>query len=608
MLSPVYDPKLHISSALSKGLLLASAISFTALLSGCGGGTTVSDKDDFFIPTIKGTVTDNPFDAERLLQVSIQMPQQDFDTLKEEGRTLDQALRACPGDTTQGAFEYTDFTAKVNIDGTTLENVAIRKKGYLGSLSRFRPSLKLNFDTHEEGRTFKTLKRMTLNNNRQDPSFARQCLAYELFNEAGIIAPRCNLAQVYMNGEDLGVYTHVESIKKPFLERTFLNKSGNLYEAQVADLGTHLKDKFELKTNKTLNDRSDLTDFSSVLNATDENFISELEQYVDLDEFITFWAIETLIGHWDSATGNANNFYMYHNPDDGLFHFIPWGTDAAFTGDNIFKPKSGPLYQNFSLAARLYGITQSRDLYHAKLVSLMSQYWIESDLITRINNITDLANPSASAKSSLLNFIQGNGSSPSHAQTLTTAINSNAADQVQYLLDDEALDCEEAPQQMSLLASFSSATPNDTGTFQFKNKSGNTEVANMFFATQGEEYVDSLLYIHNQATLPSTHELTLTGVTLVSGTILLDKVYALQVILEDPQYTPGEYSFHGIANNIMLFEITSRTGDVGHPVLKLMATGNNGKIVLEKTGDGSTSSPIKGAISATMSFITEQQP
>jgi len=578
--------------------------SYLFLCIACGGSTKVSDKDEFFIPAIKGNVTDNAFDPERLLQVSIQLPDTDYQTLKEEGRSLDLALSDCANSDADWAnFEYTDFSAKVNIDGQTLENVAIRKKGYLGSLSRFRPSLKLNFDTHVEGRTFKTLKRMTLNNNRQDPSFARQCLAYDLFNKAGIIAPRCNLAQVYVNGEDLGVYSHVESIKKPFLERTFLDKSGNLYEAQVADLGDHLQDGFELKTNKTLNDRSDLAAFSDALKKPDNELIDELKKFIDVDEFITFWAVETMIGHWDSATGNNNNFYLYHNPADNLFHFIPWGTDAAFTGINIFKPESGPLYQNLSLASRLYGIAESRDLYHSTLLDLIGRYWVEADLINSINQTATLASTQTDAKTALIDFIQGNGTQVSQVQNIQAAIANNAADQKQYPLSDEAKDCSSPAATMELKASFASGTSADTGTFQFKDRDGVTHVANMQFATMGEDGVDSLIYLHNTSTLPSTHDLTAVGVTLKPGTISLDKVYSLQIMLEDPQYTPGDYSLHGISNNVMLFEVLSKEGDVGHPVLDTIAVGHSGTITLEETGTGSASSKIKGSINATMSIM-----
>ena len=79
--------------------------------------------------------------------------------------------------------------ATVTIDGDTMGNVNVRKKGFIGSLSPDLPSLKLDFNDLQEGRTYQNVSRMTLNNNRQDPSNVRQCLAYDRFRDIGIAAP-----------------------------------------------------------------------------------------------------------------------------------------------------------------------------------------------------------------------------------------------------------------------------------------------------------------------------------------------------------------------------------------------------------------------------------
>ena len=38
---------------------------------------------------------------------------------------------------------------------------------------------------------------------------------------AGVVAPRCNFATVTVNGQLIGLYVHVESIKKQFVGRHF---------------------------------------------------------------------------------------------------------------------------------------------------------------------------------------------------------------------------------------------------------------------------------------------------------------------------------------------------------------------------------------------------
>jgi len=577
-------------------LLLASALSLSSIsLIGCGGSTQTKDDDAFFVPIIEGDISEDVFDDQRRLQIYLKMPADDFAKLRSEGRELDVAMDQCPSTD----FEYTDFKALANIDGEELTNVAIRKKGYLGSLSTARPSIKLNFDTHQEGRTYKTLKRMTLNNDRQDPSHSHQCMAYDLYRAAGIIAPRCNLAHVVINNEDMGTYTHVESIKKPFLERNFNNKSGNLYEAQIADLGSELNHRFELKTNKTANDRSDLDDLAAVLQLEGDEFLTQLAQHIDVNEFITYWAVETLIGHWDSATGNTNNFYLYHNPEDDLFHFIPWGTDSAFTSDNAFKPDSAPLYKNFSLAKRLYDIEHTRIQYFSAINTLLTDHWIEEDLLAKLDQIQAITDTPTSDFQSMKDFITGNESSGQVSQRdhLTLAMVGGVA-QTSYLLPDSSIDCASDKMMTSLSAEFESKDDNnDEGTFIFTDNQGIRRVASMTLVPLFSDF-DSLAYLEDESTSPPVIGLTFIGAATPP---LYKDSYILQVFIEKPNYQQGSSKLHGIANNLMLFKVIDNTTIPAK--LELINVGHSGTIELSKAGTGDSSSAIKGSISAQMSPV-----
>ena len=567
----------------------------------CGSGsTTETDGGDFeapdgerefVVPEVIGEVSDDVFDRSRLIQVYMDMPDADFAQLRSEGRTLNTALSECPSTD----FEFTDFKATVNIDGTQMDNVAIRKKGYLGSISSSRPSIKLNFDTHVDGRTYKTMKRMTLNNDRQDPSHTHQCMAYDLYRAAGLVAPRCNLAHVVINGEDLGVYSQVESIKKPFLERNYDDKGGNLYEAQVADFGTHLNDKFELKTNKAENDRSDLTELSNILAMDDENMLANLPSKLALDEFITYWAVETLIGHWDSATGNTNNFYIYHDPTDDLFHFIPWGTDAAFTGVNVFKPNGGPLYKNLSIASRLYAIAETRQQYFDEINKLLTNHWNEADLLAKVDEIRTISGAPEEADDAMKVFIAGHEGLGYRSQRsrLESAMNGLEPEQTEYLLEDVAPDCDEPAPTTAITANFFSTENGEGGSFTFTTAQGETIVANMSLVTFAGD--DSLLYELDESTLPSVVNLRLVG----AGAPPLYQPYALQLFIESPSYKPGDHALHGIVTNMMLFKVFK---DLSIPII-YMGAGSTGTISLELAGEGSAASPIRGSINATIGIL-----
>ena len=189
--------------------------------------------------------------------------------------------------------------------------MGIRKKGFFGSNDSQRPSLKIKFDEFAKQDPVKGLNRLTLNNNKQDRSLVSQLLAYQLFRDAGIHAPRCNYAKVTVNGKYLGVYTNVESIKKPFLKHQFGSSKGNLYEATLTDFHPRAIETIEVKNNKQESERQDIRSLADLLDKPGELDVEELDRIIDLDYFIRYWAMESLIGFWDGYNANQNNFYLY---------------------------------------------------------------------------------------------------------------------------------------------------------------------------------------------------------------------------------------------------------------------------------------------------------
>jgi hypothetical protein len=398
--------------SMRKSLVLLITSWLVVLICVSGAGCKKSE-DDFFLP---GDKTNAVFRANRVVEVNIELAPEDWDTLRYEGRGLASTFS---GSTEQ--FEYTYFVGTATIDGVTIENVGVRKKGFLGSLSVIRPSLKVNFGKFIPDQTYSGMKRITLNNDLQDPSHTHQVMSYALFRKAGVVAPRCNFAHVTVNGEDLGIYSHVESIKKPFLARHFRDNTGNLYEGQLADFTPELVSRFERKTNKGDHDRSDLDRVVQALTAEDADLLAALEQVMDVDGFLTFWAMEVLTGHWDGYDSNRNNFYFYFDPETGLVHFIPWGTDGAFNEGNPFGPGAPvSVFAVSKIAYRLYHCPETRPLYLDRLSSLLDKVWDESALLAEVDRIEQLVpcNPAAIQKqrefimkrrNDILAEISGNG-------------------------------------------------------------------------------------------------------------------------------------------------------------------------------------------------------
>ncbi len=336
--------------------------------------------------------TEALFDPARLLDVQVTLAPADWDALRQQSRDL---LNALPCPEQEGTSPFTFFQGDVTVDGTLIANVGVRKKGFQGSLSTSRPSLKIDFTEFVSGQQFEGMDRLTLNNNRQDTSRIQSCMAYKVLREAGIPAPRCNFARVTVNGQDLGIYSNVESIKNPFLIRNFGTAAGNLYEGTLSDLRANFFGTFQVKNG---GDRQDLLALAHLLEGSDAEILAELANHVDVDAFLTFWAMEGLIGHWDGYNQGTNNFWVFNDPTTGL-RWIPWGADATFgplSGFGQTAPISPAVFLNSQMSSRLYDIPSFQTQYFNKLFALRATHFPQGGdpaLLAYIDAAEALINP-----------------------------------------------------------------------------------------------------------------------------------------------------------------------------------------------------------------------
>jgi hypothetical protein len=210
--------------------------------------------------------------------------------------------------------------------------------------------------------------------------------------------------------DDLGIYSHIEPIKRPFLARHFEDDSGNLYEGNgMSDFYGDMPLRFEIKTNEETNDRSDLYRVVEAMEVDDADLYESLDKFIDMDAFLTFWAMEVIIGHWDSYTGDQNNFYTYHDPTTNKFYFIPWGADGSFSADHTFLPPDIPIsvYAWSWPAYRLYSNLDSRAKYHDRLRKLLDTVWDEDELLIEVDRIGELTSANEISLNKQRAFIRG---------------------------------------------------------------------------------------------------------------------------------------------------------------------------------------------------------
>ncbi len=340
---------------------------------------------------------DDIFPTDRVLDVQITVADEDWDTIRYQTRdfysVLHESRKVAPP---EGPYTYVD--ASVTIDGVVFPNVGLRKKGFLGSLSTTRPSLKIKLNHTDKNAGIEGLTNLTFNNNQQDVSLMSQFMGYALFNAVGSPAPRCAYARVTVNEKNLGVYSHVETVRRSFLRRAFGTDDGTLYEGPYVDFYEGWLGSFERKIGKDGPGREKIQQLIEVLKSRDKNIEGAIGELVALDTFYTFWAVEGLLGFWDGYSGNNNNFFIYLNPETDKFHFLPWGADSLFVKHSKLEHHNkadAPISVKTRglLAHKLYQQKSARGRYAEVLISILENHWNEAELLVEIDRIDAMVEP-----------------------------------------------------------------------------------------------------------------------------------------------------------------------------------------------------------------------
>ena len=299
----------------------------------------------------------------------------------------------------------------VTIDGVGYPDAGVRFKG---NSSYNNPSIKKPFkiDLEEfvDGQKHDGLKQLSLNNGFKDPTFLREKLMLDFCNQHGTPAPRASFANLYINGELWGFYTVVEDVGKTFLNQRFGNNDGNLYKGDPHGnltwkgwLQSNYEMDYELKTNEAENDWTGLIAFLNVVNNVPPAQLPDsLPARLNMDSWLSYWAVHNLFVNLDSYIGSGHNYYLYHNEDTGLFEFITWDVNEAFGNFkmnlNIQQIKTLPfthIPQPFSqrpLMDRMLQDASFKQQLAERLCELLQDFTLEN-LSPQINTLAGLIRP-----------------------------------------------------------------------------------------------------------------------------------------------------------------------------------------------------------------------
>lgn len=270
--------------------------------------------------------------------------------------------------------------AKVTVQNVTLDKIGIRFKGQ-SSLSgswregSYKISMKLNCDEYEdENPELKNQKlfgfdELSLKSGFGDSSLIRDKVVPDIFRSAGVPAPETAFYQVYVDTGSgpvyFGLYTMIEDVADTMITSQFTNGSGNLYKAENIRTSSFANSSFNISGfSKETNKKKGSADLEQIYEALNSDlrttdpaaWRSGLESILNVDEFITWLAANTIIQNWDTYGMASHNFFLYHNPEDGRFVWIPWDNNEALQNRSVgmggnFGPGAGIGSENLSPAA-----------------------------------------------------------------------------------------------------------------------------------------------------------------------------------------------------------------------------------------------------------------
>ncbi|MCP3997026.1 MAG: hypothetical protein GY722_18480 [bacterium] len=245
-----------------------------------------------------------------------------------------------------GEKEY--FLADITIDGVTIEDVGVRIKGN----STLRSALQSGADPddlpflvklaeYNPGVTYQGFSELALRTEgpRGDELILEEVVTADILDLAGLPFPETAYTGLSINGESETLRVVVELLDDGYVERLF-DDTGVLYKAQSGDSFTYLGHDPTLYdgvfTQETATNEADLEpliDFLEFVDtATDAEFEAELEEWLDIDSFISYVAVNNLLASVDSMPGNGNNYYLWYDTEDDQFTVLAWDLNESFGG------------------------------------------------------------------------------------------------------------------------------------------------------------------------------------------------------------------------------------------------------------------------------------
>lgn len=261
-------------------------------------------------------------------------------------------------------FRSTDekewIKVSVSIDGNTFDDVGLRLKGN----SSLRTALSgaqgfgrevgiagveedidtdqdpaelpwlIRLDKYVEGQDYLGRVDFVVRGNDTESSL-NEALAVSMLEEAGLATHRVAFTSFSVNSKGTTLRL-VSEVPDDELWNADWFEDGSTWKADSeGDWDYHGEDESEYvdiwKQRTGEDDMTPVIEFLDfVNNASDEEFEAGLDQWLDVNAFARYLAVEDLVNNWDTISGMGNNGYLHYDPKTGLMTVVAWDHDRAF--------------------------------------------------------------------------------------------------------------------------------------------------------------------------------------------------------------------------------------------------------------------------------------
>ena len=200
---------------------------------------------------------------------------------------------------------------------------------------------RIRLDKFVDGQNYQGETDIVVRANNSETSL-NEAVALELIGAAGLPTQEAAAVKFSVNGSDQQLRLALETPDDDWYADT-VGVSGILYKAEAGGDYSYRGDDpaaytevFEVEANTSAQTESEyapLIAFLKWLNESDDaTFAAELDQWLDIDSFADYLAIQDLVANFDDIDGPGNNSYLSYDEATGLFSVISWDQNLAFGG------------------------------------------------------------------------------------------------------------------------------------------------------------------------------------------------------------------------------------------------------------------------------------